>query len=307
MFLHVLCGILSAAILLLLGKIIFLKKGMDDIRIALEECLSTDTNILISISSQDSQIRRLASELNTQLRQLRKQRRKYLSGNSELRQSITNISHDLRTPLTAICGYLDLLEHEEQTPDTERYLDIIRERVEALKQLTEEFFRYSVLLTPENGNMPKPVSVNRMLEESLAAFYTALTERGIVPCVSLPEKQIICTLDHAALSRIFSNLLSNAIRYSDGDLNVTLSEKGEIVFTNTASGLDEIQVGRLFDRFYTVETASKSTGLGLSIARSLAEQMGGTLSASYCDKCLSIRLSLPGTPEATAHTNGEQK
>lgn len=297
MFLHVLCGILSATVLLLLGKIIFLQKGMDDIRIALEECLSTDTNILISVSSQDRQIRRLASELNTQLRRLRKQRRKYLNGNSELRQSITNISHDLRTPLTAICGYLDLLEREEQTPDTTRYLDIIRERVEALKQLTEEFFRCSVLLTPKNGNVPKPVSVNRVLEESLAAFYTALTERGIAPCVSLPEKQIICTLDHAALSRIFSNLLSNAIRYSDGDLNVTLSEKGEIVFTNTASGLDEIQVGRLFDRFYTVETASKSTGLGLSIARSLAEQMGGTLSASYCDKRLSIRLALPGTPE----------
>lgn len=293
MFLHVLCGILSATVLLLLCRIISIKRGMTEICMALEECLSTDTNILISVSSHDRHVRRLAAELNIRLRQLREQRRKYQNGNSELRQSITNVSHDLRTPLTAICGYLDLLEREEQTPDTERYLVIIRERVEALKQLTEEFFRCSVLLTPENGRIPQPLSVNRVLEESLAAFYTAFTERGIVPCVSMPEKPVIYTLDHSSLSRIFSNLLSNVIRYSDGDLDITLSEPGEIVFTNTASELDEIAVGRLFNRFYTVESAQKSTGLGLSIARSLTEQMGGTLSASYCDNRLSIRLSLP--------------
>lgn len=290
-----LCGMLAVTVLLLLCRMISLKRGMKEIRIAMEECLSTDTNILISISSQNRQIRRLASELNIRLRQLRDQRRKYQNCNSELRQSITNISHDLRTPLTAICGYLDLLECEEHTPNAERYLAVIRERMEALKQLTEEFFHCSVLLTPENGNVPKPVSVNRVLEENLAAFYTAFTERGIVPRVNMPEKPIIYTLDRASLSRIFSNLLSNAVRYSDGDLDITLSKSGEIIFANTASNLDEIEIGRLFNRFYTVEAARKSTGLGLSIARSLAEQMGGTLSASYCDNRLSIRLSLPKT------------
>ena len=80
-------------------------------------------------------------------------------------------------------------------------------------------------------------------------------------------------LDRSALSRVFSNLISNAIKYSDGDLKIVLSERGEVTFSNMASGLDEIQVGRLFDRFYTVEAARKSTGLGLAISKTLVEEM----------------------------------
>ncbi len=95
------------------------------------------------------------------------------------------------------------------------------------------------------------------------------------------------------MTRVFSNLLNNAIKYSDGDLDITLYETGEIIFTNTASGLNEVQVGKLFDRFYTVEAARKSTGLGLAIARTLIEQMNGTISAVYENNRLSIRIFFP--------------
>mgnify|MGYP000817906263 CR=1 FL=1 len=97
-----------------------------------------------------------------------------------------------------------------------------------------------------------------------------------------------------ACSRLFGNLISNALKYSDGDLEITLKDTGEIIFSNHASRLDEIQVGRLFDRFYTVETASsRSNGLGLSIARVLTEQMGGTISAGYEDGVLQICILFP--------------
>lgn len=95
------------------------------------------------------------------------------------------------------------------------------------------------------------------------------------------------------MTRVFSNLLNNAIKYSDGDLDIALYETGEIIFTNTASGLNEVQVGKLFDRFYTVEAARKSTGLGLAIARTLIEQMNGTISAVYENNRLSIRIFFP--------------
>lgn len=92
------------------------------------------------------------------------------------------------------------------------------------------------------------------------------------------------------MSRVFSNLISNAIKYSDGDLEIVLSERGEVIFSNMASGLDEIQVGRLFERFYTVEAARKSTGLGLAISKTLVEEMNGTISAKYENGRLSIHI-----------------
>ena len=133
------------------------------------------------------------------------------------------------------------------------------------------------------------------MEESIAAFYTALNEQGIVPNIQMPGDKVIRTLDRSALARAFSNLLNNAIKYSDGDLDITLSETGKITFTNTASRLNEVQIGKLFDRFYTVEAARKSTGLGLAIARTLIEQMNGTISATYENSRLSICIILPDT------------
>ena len=209
------------------------------------------------------------------------------------RELIANISHDLRTPLTAICGYLDLLEQDDLSEDAFRYTAIIRNRTELLKQLTEELFRYSVLLTANEEAAREPVVLSEVLEESIAAFYASLKERGITPEIKLTGNKITRNLNRPALSRIFSNLINNVLKYSDGDFFVSLSDYGEITFANTASALDDIQVGRLFDRFYTVEAARKSTGLGLAIARTFVEQMGGTITAGYAGNILSIHIYFP--------------
>ena len=131
-----------------------------------------------------------------------------------------------------------------------------------------------------------------MLEESIAAFYTEFQERGIVPDIQMPAAKVIRTADAAALSRIFSNILHNAIKYSGGDLRICFTEDGTLSFSNTADGLSDIEVGRLFDRFYTVEDARGATGLGLSIAKKLTEQMGGSIYAKYEEGRLSIFLQL---------------
>ncbi len=293
-WLWVLIVIMFVIIVALLAKIHILQKSAKEIQTAFADRLITDTNTLIDISTGDKYMRDLAGSVNAQLRKLRAQRLRFLHGDTELKNAVTNISHDLRTPLTAICGYLDLLEQEDKSETVERYLDIIRERAEILTQLTEELFRYSVILSSEENAIKEPVAIGNILEESIAAFYTALNERGIIPNIQMPQDKVIRTLDRSALSRVFSNLLNNAVKYSDGDLDITLSESGEITFANTASGLNEVQVGRLFDRFYTVEAAGKSTGLGLAIARTLIEQMNGTISARY-EKCrLIICITLPG-------------
>lgn len=223
-WLWALAGILAVMVVLLCVKIHWMHKAADEIREAFAERLTTDTNTLISISSNDRFLKQLADGLNIELRQLRSQRRRFLQGDRELKEAVTNISHDLRTPLTAIFGYLDLLSGEELSPDAKRYLSIMKNR--------------------------------------------------------------------AALSRVFANLLHNAVKYSKGDLEIRLLEDGKVTFFNDAPELDAVQVGRLFDRFYTVEAADHGTGLGLSIARTLTERMGGKIDAGYEKGRLKIEIWL---------------
>ena len=287
-WLWVVIGILVFIMGVLVVKIYLLLKAAREIKEGFADRLITDTNTLIDISSHDKYMRELANTINIQLRKLRADRHRFQQGDMELKNAVSNISHDLRTPLTAICGYLDLLEQEEKSTTVERYIEVIRNRTEILKQLIEELFRYSVIITTEDDITKEAVEINRVLEESIAAFYVALNERKIIPSIKMPESKVICYLDGSALARVFSNLLNNAIKYSDGDLDIILSETGEIIFSNTASGLNEVQVGKLFDRFYTVEAARKSTGLGLAIAKTLVEQMNGTISAKYENNRLSI-------------------
>ena len=279
---------LILVIISLFIKIHLLRKSAKEIECSFSERLLTDSNTLIDISSNDKRMRHLANEINIQLRKLRDERRKFQLGDLEVKAAMTNISHDLRTPLTAICGYLDLLEQEEKSETVNRYTAVIRNRTEMLKQLTEELFRYSVILASAEALKIEPVVINNVLEESIASFYTILKEKQISPKIIIPQKKIVRNLDRSALSRIFANLLNNAVKYSNGDLEVTLFENGEIHFINHASNLTEIEVGKLFDRFYTVNNARNSTGLGLSISKALVEKMNGTISAEYHDGMLTI-------------------
>ena len=125
-------------------------------------------------------------------------------------------------------------------------------------------------------------------------MYAALKQNHITPEISMTEQKVSRMLNRNALTRIFGNIISNAVKYSDGDLIISLRENGEITFSNHASRLDEIKTGRLFDRFYTVETASaESTGLGLSIAKVLTEQMGGKIAAEYEDGMIRVKINFP--------------
>ena len=285
----IIIGILLLIIFVLLAKVYFLRKSAQEISEAFRDRLTADTNTLIDISTRDPYMRQLAADINVQLRLLRQQRHKYLTGDRELKEAVTNISHDLRTPLTAICGYLDLLDNEDKCENTSRYLSLIGNRVEAMKQLTEELFRYSVILS--TGELVlEPVCVNGVLEEGIAAFYGVLTSRDIQPEIHITETRIERQLNREALGRVFSNILNNALKYSDGDLFITLRDDGEIIFSNTASSLNGVQVGKLFDRFFTVEAARNSNGLGLAISKTLVEQMGGSISAELTNNKLIIYI-----------------
>ena len=290
LLLEMLIGILIVVVVILCIKIHFLHRAMEEMEAGFGERIAQDTNTLITISSGDCVARRLAGQLNDQLRLLRQERRRLQSGDRELKEAVTNISHDLRTPLTAICGYLDLLKGEEKSNTAKRYLSMIENRTEAMKMLTEELFHYSVITFEEEQMEYEEVVLNRILEESISAYYGAFKKAGITPEIKMTEKKILRSLDKKTLQRILGNVISNGIKYSGGDFQIELTDYGEINFTNTAPCLNAVQVGRLFQRFYTVAAARQSTGLGLSIAKNLTEKMGGKITAEYQNGRLCIKI-----------------
>ena len=293
--------IATIATLALSLKVCLLKAGLRETGSELSLILSQDTNRLIGLSSRDRDLRHLAGLLNEQLEILKQERHRYQDGDRELKEAVTNISHDLRTPLTAISGYLELLDREEHSPQALHCLEIIKCRVNSMKQLTEELFRYSLALTPKDKN-PEQLSLNKVLEESLLSFYEIFQQKRIAPQIVLPDAPVIRSLDKSALSRIFNNIISNAAKYSTDDFLVTLDPDGIVSFSNTAPGLSPIMAARLFDRFYTVENLEYSTGLGLSIARQLTEQMGGRITARYSEGRLIITVCFPSEPEQSLHS-----
>ncbi|MBO6165750.1 MAG: HAMP domain-containing histidine kinase [Eubacterium sp.] len=286
-------GICIVIICILLLKIYMMKKSVREIRTDFGDRGKLDSNSLIGVSSRDKDIRALTNDMNHVIVDLRKAFHKYKEGDREVRTAITNISHDIRTPLTAICGYLALMKKQDKSPEMERYLDIIDERAEHMKALTEGLFSYSLILNSEEQVELEDVSLNKVLEDCIMEYYGALSERGIEPTIDITENKIVRKLDKTHIDRAISNVISNAIKYSDGDFDIKLKDDGTMIFSNKASGITSVEAARLFDRFYTVETGRNSTGLGLSIARTFVEQMGGEIGAEYKNGRLAIRISFP--------------
>ena len=277
----------TLAVLIL--KITILKGSIRQIRREFKERDELNSSAKIGISFRDADLCGLTDDLNKTLEKMRKKYNLYVQGDSEVKQTIGNASHDLRTPLTAIIGYLELAKGKMQAgEDITSYLDIIENRARYMKELTDELFEFSGIIGDNDREelQTEEIEINRVLEDSIIDYYSVLSENGIEPLVEITEEPVVRSLNRHVLERIFANLLSNAVKYSQGDLKITLAGSGEIIFENYAPEITEIQVQQLFDRFYTVRTGRNSTGLGLAIARNLVTRLDGTIDAKHIEKSL---------------------
>ena len=289
MWIYIIVGIGFCIAAFFIGiKLYFLKKSIKEIHISLSRILKTDTNQLLTISSADKEMKLFVNDLNKELQNLRKEKLEYQNGNQELKKIVTNISHDIRTPLTAIQGYIDLLK--KNTEKQEEYIQIIEKKTEELTLLTDQLFDFSTTMDVGIKIKKEKCCINEILEEVLANMYPIFKEKQMNPKLEICKQKIYRNLDKNSINRIFENILSNVCKYGEGDFKVTLDSKGVITFSNKATSLDEITVQKIFDRYFTVENAKKSTGLGLSISKQLVELNGGTISAKYVKENLIIKI-----------------
>lgn len=284
--------VLIFILMILIVKILLFRKSIRKISTDLTRILKSDTNNLLTITTGDKEIIKLANTLNIELKNLRKQKLQYENGNLELKRSITNISHDIRTPLTAISGYIDLIKENENKEKQEEYIKIVERKTNDLINLTEQLFDFSKTVDIAPQIKKEKICINKLLEESLASFYVVFKEKNIIPNIKIANNKIYKFIDKDTITRVFENILSNVIKYSNGDFKVKLEENGKIIFSNKATSLDATTVEKIFDRYYTVENAKKSTGLGLSIAKQLVELNSGTIIGKYIKDELIIEIEL---------------
>jgi len=291
MFWHILIILILIGIVLCLTvKICVIYYAMNDVLLQLKDGLEHDSNRLLTVVSIDHRLKRFVNQLNQILIKYRNERLKFQNGNVEIETAITNISHDLRTPLTAIRGYLELCKKETSRDDIDRYIRIIENRTNTMEQLTEELFRYSLVATSTEELLYEEVSLNAVLDESIAEYYPVFIKHNMVPEICMTEHIVKRMLDKKVLMRIISNIISNAIKYSEGDFKITLSDDGSMSFSNHCRNMNRVDASKLFHRFYTVESARNSTGLGLAIAKNFVEKMDGEIIAEYEKERLSIKI-----------------
>ena len=278
-----------------ISLVFIIKKTIREIEKSFTYILESDTNNIVTISSLDKDIKNLTINLNKNLVELRKQKLQYKNGNQELKKIITNISHDLRTPLTALKGYIDLIKQEKLSDNQKKYLKIIQKKSDEITELTGQLFEFSKIVdTLENNiNIKKEeCCINEILEETLVNFYSIFKEKSIIPTIKITDKKMYKTINKVSIVRIFENILSNVSKYSNGNFKVEMNDDGIITFSNKATSLDATTVQKIFDRYFSVENAKESTGIGLSIAKQLVELNNGTIKAAYNDGYLIIEINL---------------
>lgn len=273
-------------------KLYVIKQSIKEIEKSFSKILRTDTNNTIAISSSDKDIKNLTINLNNNLSELRGQKLQYKNGNQELKKIITNISHDLRTPLTAIKGYVDLIEQEKLSNNQKEYLKVIQKKSNELTELTGQLFEYTKLMDIDVKIKKEECCINEILEETLVSYYSIFKEQNIIPNISICSTKVYKIVNKISIIRVFENILSNVVKYSNGDLKVEMQENGTITFSNKATSLDETTVQKIFDRYFSVENAKESTGIGLSIAKQLVELNNGSIKAEYVNGYLIIEIKL---------------
>ena len=253
---------------------------------------------------------RAAEDLLEEVDRLRQARQadqtRWREQEQSIRRQIANISHDLRTPLTSILGYLQLLE-DPDLPEEERreYLAVVESRARALQSLITSFYDLSRL---EGGEYPlrrEPVELRATLAGLLASFYSDFTEKGVDMDVELAENLPPVWGDPAAVLRVYTNLIRNALDHGEGRMSIRLYlEKGRVVsrFANQTRELTAEDVPHVFDRFFTSDKmrTGRNTGLGLAIVKALADQMGCRLEAALEEDTFCIVLSWPAVREINA-------
>jgi signal transduction histidine kinase len=297
MLLAAIAAVAAAAVAFLSIRLLLVKRELGRMADQLRQRNAGETGKPIDVALFDSRIEALAAEINRQSDLVVEAEARRRRTENELRQAVANISHDIRTPLTSIFGYIQLLESEELSAEERaEYVAVVKSRTKRLHALLNDFFELSVIEASDYRLQKERLSLTGLLADIVLGFYDRFNERGLEPAVRLPDEEIVIYADESAIRRVVENLLVNTVKHAAGQVDIRFERHGpSAVFTivNDANHLNDADVKLLFNRFYTVDRtrSGSGSGLGLSIAKSLMEKMGGSLEAELGSGRLTMRCT----------------
>ena len=285
---------LIAIIIFLITIIIGYKREFRRINKQITENVDEYANI--KTKSVDKDIENLVESINLIFDSRQKIVAEKNKNEEKIRESISNMSHDLRTPLTSIMGYLQMIKSEKSSEaDKKEYMDIVEKRTKSLQQLISSFYDLSRMEGNEYNFNYKKVNLSSILCENIAVFYNDFRNNNIEPIIEIDENVKDIISDDGAINRIFSNLIINMIKHGENFVKITLRQENDVIITefiNKATRLTQENVDKLFDRFYTVDNSrsDKNTGLGLYITRIMVEKLGHSISSKIDNGYLIIEI-----------------
>lgn len=287
-------------VFVLLLLIFIQRREMKSISSQLRDIRGANTNRLIHSEKGGQVSEELINEINTLLKETRDNRMFYQKKNHDLEQMMTNISHDLRTPLTSAMGYINMIRNAELSPEEqEREILIVEQRLLRLEELINSFFEFSKIISGDRQPEMEELNLIEVLEEAIAHYYDdyCTQEREICLCSSKPRLKIISNRN--MLMRVFDNLINNAFKHGVGNCAVSVHEADSVQICFENALFDAIMdTDRIFDEFYTTDISRTkgNTGLGLAIVKQFTQMLGGRISARYDGRLFSVTVELPAMP-----------
>lgn len=285
---------LISIIIVLLTRLFFINKAVESMTQQLDNYNSFKTRKKIDVTLVNKRIENLAEGINKHMEISKELQLKQNNSEEELKSMISSISHDLRTPLTSIQGYLQMLRKDNLSEEKgKRYIEIADKRSKDLQELLNQFFMLSVVEDPKYKGKLETIDLKEVLVETLTSFYEEFTDKGIEPDIEICSEAINIVGDYIGSKRVLENLMINIARHSKGNVKITLvkyKEKAELRIIDKIQDKDEIDADNLFNKFYKADKARKvnSTGLGLSIVKELMGKMNGNVEADIVHNSLCI-------------------
>jgi signal transduction histidine kinase len=293
--------VLGIAIVLLVIQSFFLwkyQRQVKDICRQLAFLMEHDSNMMIHREIDAGGIGTLADRLNDLLDLRRKEQKRYLEKEKLIAETYTNLSHDIRTPLTSLDGYFELLEDCTDRGEQKRYLGIIHERIKSLNGMLEELFTFTKLKNESYRLKLEPVCLNRVLKETVFSYYDEWIKLEITPDIRIADSPMYLRGNKQGLERVIQNVIKNGLDHGEKQICIALEEENgcaKLQIGNQTAHPEQINIEHVFERFYKADEARSrtSTGLGLSIAQEMVKRMDGEIAATLEGNEFVIRMLFP--------------